>query len=93
MTETLDDLLDKLEAIFDCKAGTQTELSKFLNRRFQRVSEWVAQRKFTPPGDVALQMQQWAAQMSNRIAAGGRELQMAYRKSYQEIKERREDKK
>jgi hypothetical protein len=86
--ETLGDLLNKTEAMIDCRAGTVNELAKFLGRRPQRVSEWIGQRKYCPPGDVTLKIQEWAAKISNRIAVTKR-LQPIYRESYAKICERR----
>lgn len=89
MTETLTDLLNKVEAIFKAMDGSRIELEKFIGHRRQRISEWVVQRKHEPPGAVALQMQAWAAKMTTRIAIGPRTLQVAYRDAHKMVKERR----
>jgi hypothetical protein len=89
MTETLDDLLNKVEAIFDCKAGTPSELAKAINKPAQSVYDWVGQRRFKPNGDTALKIQQWAAAMMLRVAKSGSKFQSKFRQSYREVCDKR----
>lgn len=89
MTETLEDLLNKIEAIFDCGAATVNECAKAVGRRPQRITEYVAMRKYEPPGSTALALRAWAAKISTRIAIGPKKMQAAYRLSYQVVKQKR----
>jgi hypothetical protein len=89
MTETLDDLLNKIEAIFDCGVAQPIELARELGKKRQRIPEYVRQRKHRPTGDTAFKMKAWAARMSNRIAAAGSKTQNAYRSAYQDVCEKR----
>lgn len=84
-TESLDDILNKIEAIFDCKAGTIKEVAKLLDRRPQQVSEYIAQRKHQPNVPDYIKMKEWAAKMTLRIAMAGREMQMAYKHAYRDV--------
>jgi hypothetical protein len=89
VTETLPDLLNKVEAIVKCGAGTFVELAKDIKEKPASVYDWIGQRRFTPNGDVTLRIQQWAAKKSNQIAMAGRKLQTAYRAAYREVCEKR----
>jgi hypothetical protein len=85
MTETVDDLLNKIEAIFDCGAGKPNELAKHMGRAPQRVSEYIRQRKHRPSVLDYFSMKSWASEMTTRIAMAGRKLQSSYRTAYREV--------
>jgi hypothetical protein len=83
--QTLDDLLNRVEAIVKCGEGTFVELAKAIKERPSSVYDWIGQRRFTPNGDVTLRIQQWAAKKTTQIAMAGRKLQVAYRIAYREV--------
>jgi hypothetical protein len=85
IVETLGDLLNKVEAIFDCGAGKPSELAKALNCHVQRVYEWVKQRKYEPGGLATLVIRNWAVNVTTRIAMAGHKMQSAYRTAYREV--------
>ena len=63
----LPDILNRVEAIIECGAGTVRELATFLlpeqdpKQSGVRVSEWIKSRIRTPNGETALRMREWAA--------------------------------
>ena len=90
MTETLDDLLNKVEAIIKCRAGTYDELHKATKKPLSSLYDLIGgPRRFKPNGDITLKIQTWAAKKTTQIAIGLKETQSAYRAAYQEIREKR----
>ena len=87
--ENLDDILNKIEAIFDCGAGSTNDLAKFMDRRRERINEYVRQRKHQPNVPDYIKMKEWASKMTLKIAMAGRKMQMAYKRAYQSICEKR----
>jgi hypothetical protein len=86
MAESLTELLNKVEAISRSGAGTYTQLAAFLKKPRQRVSEWVGQRTARPSGEVTLQIQNWAAIMTLKIAkCVTSPLARNYRKAFREV--------
>ena len=89
MIETLGDILNKIEAIFDCKAGTIKELAKYMDRRPQRISEYVAQRKHQPSVPDYIKMKEWASKITLKIAMAGSAMQVAYKQAYHDVRQKR----
>lgn len=86
--ETLDTLLDKVEAMFDCGAAKAMDLAKYLDVPPQRIWGWVRQRKPKPSGETALKIQAWAAGVSTAISTN-RGLQRAYREAFAAVQQKR----
>lgn len=95
-TETptiLHDLLNRIEAIIECGAGTITELAKHIypNKEVAisviRVSEWVKSRRRTPMGETALQMKEWASRKELDITKNRQATK--YRTAYKAVLKRR----
>jgi hypothetical protein len=89
--QSLDDLLNRIEAIMKCGAGTTKELAKALEKPVSNIYDWIGQRRFEPSGEVALRMQTWAAKKTTQIAMAGRKLQTEYRIAYREVCKKRKD--
>lgn len=95
-TETptiLNDLLNRIEAIVDCKAGTLTELGEHIypegDKRVSsiRVSEWVRSRTKVPKGNTPLLMMEWASRKELEISKARGTTK--YREAYKKVLKRR----
>lgn len=81
--ETATEILNKLWAMRFIKLVSIQEIATFVDRPYQRVSEWVIQRKneCDRSPDVLAKMKELAAKQTLRIASN-RELGQAYRGAY-----------
>lgn len=89
VSETVTDVLNKIEAILECGAGKLNGLARHVGCRPQRISEYIRQRKHQPGVADYLLMKEWASKMTLRIAMAGREMQAAYVIAYTTVCKKR----